>query len=103
MDDMSEAFKEYRKAIKKEKKNRAEKNLKIIEQSEFKYRTYMNGTVLFNTPQGTLCFYPTVNKFMFKNKVYCGDADKVLSFIRNMNKKLDDKENFKWPVKALIK
>ena len=90
MGDVGEAFNEYRKVIKKEKNNRANNNMEIIKQCELKYSTDMSSTVLFKTPQGTVCFYPTVNKFMFKKKVYRGDANSVLGFIRNMAKQVKD-------------
>ncbi len=90
MGDVGEAFNEYRKIVKKRKNERANKNMKIIQQCEFKYSTDMSGTVLFKTPQGTVCFYPTVNKFMFKKRLCRGDANSVLNFIRNMAKQFED-------------
>ena len=90
MGDVGEAFNEYRKVIKKEKNDRANKNMEIIKQCEFKYITDMSGTVLFKTHQGTVCFYPTVNKFMFKKKVCIGGANSVLGFIRNIAKQVKD-------------
>ena len=90
MGDVGEAFNEYRKVIKKEKNDRANKNMEIIKQCEFKYITDMSGTVLFKTHQGTVCFYPTVNKFMFKKKVCIGGANSVLDFIRNIDKQFKD-------------
>ena len=90
MGDVGEAFNEYRKVIKKEKNDRANKNMEIIKQCEFKYITDMSGTVLFETNQGTVCFYPTVNKFMLKKKVHKGDANNVIDFIRNIAKQVKD-------------
>lgn len=90
MGDVGEAFNEYRKVVKTRKKERANKNMEIIKQCEFKYITDMSGTVLFKTHQGTVCFYPTVNKFMFKKKVHIGDANRVLGFIRNIAKQVKD-------------
>lgn len=90
MGDVGEAFNEYRKVVKTRKKERANKNMEIIEQCEFKYITDMSGTVLFKTHQGTVCFYPTVNKFMFKKKVCRGGANRVLAFIRNIAKQVKD-------------
>lgn len=90
MGDVGEAFNEYRKVVKTRKKKRENKNMEIIKQCEFKYITDMSGTVLFKTDQGTVCFYPTVNKFMFKKKVYIGGANSVLGFIRNIAKQVKD-------------
>lgn len=90
MGDVGEAFNEYKKVVKTRKKERANKNMEIIKQCEFKYITDMSGTVLFETHQGTVCFYPTVNKFMFKKKVHRGGANSVLDFIRNIDKQVKD-------------
>ena len=90
MGDVGEAFNEYRKVVKTRKKERENKNMEIIKQCEFKYITDMSGTVLFKTDQGTVCFYPTVNKFMFKKKVCRGGANRVLAFIRNIAKQVKD-------------
>ena len=68
MGDVGEAFNEYRKVVKTRKKERANKNMEIIEQCEFEYITDMSGTVLFKTNQGTVCFYPTVNNSCLRKR-----------------------------------
>ena len=42
MGDVGEAFNEYRKVVKTRKKERANKNMEIIKQCEFKYITDMS-------------------------------------------------------------
>lgn len=86
MSDMIDAFRELNEIKKQEKRKRYDKNMIIVKQCEFEYRLDLNGTVLFKTENGTVCFYPSTNKFMLKSKVRYGDAKSVLGFIRNMNK-----------------
>jgi hypothetical protein len=63
---------------------RLDKNMEIIEQCNLQYKIDTNYTVLFKTKNGALSFYPTKNKFMLKNRIYSGDANSVLGFIKNM-------------------
>lgn len=86
MGDMGEAFREWNEIKKREKRKRYDENMAIVKQCDFKYRVDQNGTVLFKTENGTVCFYPSINKFMLKSKVRYGDAKSVLGFIRNMRK-----------------
>lgn len=86
MGDMGEMFKSWNEIKKQQKQERYDKNMVIIQQCELKYRVDQNGTVLFKTLKGTVCFYPSTNKFMLKSKVHYGDAKSVLGFIRNMSK-----------------
>ena len=86
MGDTGEAFREWNEFKKQEKRERYDKNMVIVKRCEFEYRVDQNGTVLFKTENGTVCFYPSTNTFMLKNKVRYGDANSVLGFIRNMNK-----------------
>lgn len=86
MGDMGEVFRELNEIKKQEKRKRYDKNMIIVKQCEFEYRLDLNGTVLFKTENGTVCFYPSTNKFMLKNRVYHGDAKSVLGFIRNRSK-----------------
>lgn len=86
MGDMGEAFREWNEIKKQEKRKRYDKNMNIVKQCEFEYRIDQNGTVLFKTENGTVCFYPSTNTFMIKNKVRYGDAKSVLGFIRNRSK-----------------
>ena len=86
MGDTGEAFREWNEFKKQEKRKRYDENMVIVKRCEFEYRVDQNGTVLFKTENGTVCFYPSTNKFMLKNKVRYGDANRVLGFIRNMNK-----------------
>lgn len=86
MGDMVEIFREMRAEDKSRRHARSDKNMEIIKQCNLQYKIDTNYTVLFKTQNGTLSFYPTKNKFMIKNKIYCGDAKSVLGFIKNMNK-----------------
>lgn len=86
MGDMGEVFREWNEIKKQQKQERYDKNMVIIQQCEFNYRVDQNRTVLFKTLKGTVCFYPSTNTFMLKNRVYRGDANNVLGFIRNMSK-----------------
>lgn len=86
MGDTGDAFREMRENYKLKRHARLDKNMEIIEQCNLQYKIDTNYTVLFKTQNGTLSFYPTKNKFMIKNKIYCGDAKSVLGFIKNMNK-----------------
>ncbi|MWN30969.1 MULTISPECIES: hypothetical protein [unclassified Gilliamella] len=86
MGDMGDAFREMRENYKLKRHARLDKNMEIIEQCNLQYKIDTNYTVLFKTQNGTLSFYPTKNKFMIKNKIYCGGAKSVLGFIKNMNK-----------------
>ena len=83
MGDMGEAFREWNEFKKQEKQKRYDENMAIVKQCEFKYRVDQNGTVLFKTENGTVCFYPSTNKFLLKNRIYYGNAKNVLGFIRN--------------------
>lgn len=83
MGDMGEVFRELRELKKQEKQKRYDENMAIVKQCEFKYRVDQNGTVLFKTENGTVCFYPSTNTFMLKTRVYYGDAKNVLGFIKN--------------------
>lgn len=86
MSEIGEAFRERREQYRIKRYSRLEKNMNIIKQCDIQYKTDINFTVLFKTQNGTLSFFPTKNKFMIKNKVYFGDANNVLGFIRNMSK-----------------
>ena len=94
MGDVGEAFNEYRKVVKTRKKERANKNMEIIKQCEFKYITDMSGTVLFKTGLPLLlcacqdrrglpqfCFYKNVI-YRFDNYIIEED-DYINKFSRN--------------------
>jgi hypothetical protein len=84
MGDVGDAFREMRESYRIKRYSRLEKNMEIIEKCNLQYRIDTNFTVLFKTKNGTLSFYPTKNKFMLKNRIYSGDANSVLGFIKNM-------------------
>lgn len=86
MGDMREAFDALKEANKERKANNYTKNIDVIKNCGIEYRQDQNGTVIFKTTQGTVCFYPTTNKFALKRKVYYGKANSVISFIKNMTK-----------------
>ncbi|MBK5075172.1 hypothetical protein I2492_19415 [Budviciaceae bacterium CWB-B4] len=86
MGDMADVLNDLKEIRKQEKEERYEKNILIIQQCKLNYHIDDNGTVLFKTIKGTVCFYPSTNKFMLKNKVHYGDANSVIGFIKNLAK-----------------
>lgn len=83
MGDVGEDFKFFNELKKERKANNKNKNMEVIENSNIKYCIDQNGTVLIKVKMGTVCFYPTTNKFLVKGKVYYGNAKNCLGFIKN--------------------
>ena len=57
----------------------------ILHNSGLKYLGASRGVRII-TDAGNIMFYPTSNKYVYKNKSYTGDATDVIEFIRRISR-----------------
>lgn len=60
-----------------------EKNMAILHNSGLTHSGNSHG-VRIKTNAGNIVFYPTSNKYVYKNKSYSGNANDVIEFIRRI-------------------
>ncbi|AKJ41637.1 hypothetical protein [Pragia fontium] len=72
-------------ALKKEKVARKIENIAILEKYNVPYSQYdINQSVVFDTLDGAVCFYPTTNKIQHRGKVFPGNAYDVLTYVERI-------------------
>lgn len=59
------------------------KNMAILEKSGLNYSGNTHG-IRINTDQGNVMFYPTSNKYVYKNKSHSGNATDLIEFIKRI-------------------
>ncbi|GKX63165.1 hypothetical protein SOASR032_17340 [Pragia fontium] len=71
--------------LKKEKMARKIENITILEKHNVSYSQYdINQSVVFDTLDGAVCFYPTTNKIQHRGKVFPGNAYDVLAYVERI-------------------
>lgn len=85
MGDVGEDYRAWENGKRERKQEQKKLNMEIIADCNLPYSIDSSGTVLFKTPGGTVCFYPTTNTVMHKKNVMRGGARKVIAYVKNIN------------------
>ncbi len=84
MGDCGDDFNALKEYHRQRKRDIYEQNASYMETSGLQFTTDQSGSLRFNTPKGTVMFYPSTNKFMFRGMVKRGNAKAAASFIRSL-------------------
>lgn len=74
------ALKEYHR---QRKRDIYEQNAAYMESSGLQFSKDQSGSLRFNTPQGTVMYYPSTNKYMHRGKVMRGNVRAAEKYIRS--------------------
>lgn len=76
---------EEMKALLKQKSENKAANMAIIDRHNIPYRQYnINQSIIFDTPDGAVCFYLTTNKIQHRGKIYPADANYAIAYVKNV-------------------
>lgn len=83
MGEVGEYWKDVNRAYRKYKSNCLIENTKVIEQYGEPYRVFNNGVQINLYVEGIdlIVFYPSTNKWRYRNKTFRGSALKLLDWI----------------------
>lgn len=59
-------------------------NMRILQESGLNYSSAGKHGVCIRTNIGNVMFYPTQDKYVYKNKSYFGDALRVIDFVKEI-------------------
>lgn len=59
-------------------------NMRILQESGLNYSSAGKHGVCIRTNIGNVMFYPTQDKYVYKNKSYFGDASRVIDFVKEI-------------------
>ncbi|PHI31714.1 H-NS family histone-like protein [Budvicia aquatica] len=67
-----------RKRLERAKKKSKKNNLTILNAHDIEYKHFANQSIVIDTANGAVCFYPTTNKIQYRGKVCIGDATQLV-------------------------
>lgn len=85
MGDCGEDFQALKQYHKEKKMSRKEVNMQIINDSGLLHKVDANGSVIAPCSNGKAIFYPSTNKWQYKQCVYYGDAAKFIAYVAGMD------------------
>ncbi len=61
-------------------------NLTLLADCVYPYHLCQNTTVVFDTPEGKVCFYPSIDTFQHEGGVSLGNAHVVMHYVPSLYK-----------------
>ncbi|TCW00438.1 hypothetical protein [Biostraticola tofi] len=90
MGDVGDDYRAWDAMKKEERQKRKSANMEIINACALPHKIDASGTVLLKTEQGTVCFYPTTNTIMHKQKIMHGGAKRAVAYVQNISEGNDE-------------
>ncbi|PHM70376.1 hypothetical protein [Xenorhabdus sp. KJ12.1] len=87
MGDVGDDYRVWREELKRRKEERHSINRDKYSSIDIPYTIDNNGTVRFNTPKGKVLFYPTTNKYQYKQIVKRGSLESAINFAKSLGAK----------------
>ncbi|MBD2803057.1 hypothetical protein [Xenorhabdus szentirmaii] len=87
MGDVGDDYRMWREELKRRKEERRSINKDKLHQIDIPYSIGNNGTIHFKTPQGKVLFYPSVNKYQYKQTVKLGPLEAAVNLAKKLGAK----------------